>query len=57
MMREKRMTTLQGRFNAQVPTRLAVSEYTIFVMPRCDIEREEETTETVKCHTARNMII
>jgi hypothetical protein len=29
-------------------TRLAESEDTIFVIPRCDIKREEETTETAK---------
>jgi hypothetical protein len=33
---------------------LAVSEDKIFVIPRCDIEREEETTETAKCQSVRN---
>jgi hypothetical protein len=33
---------------------LAVSVDTIFVIPRCDIEREEETTEMAKCQPVRN---
>jgi hypothetical protein len=37
-----------------LPTGLAVSEDTISVIPRCDIEKEKETTETAKCHTIRN---
>ena len=34
-------------------TKLAVSEDTVFVIPRCDIDMEEETAETAKCHAHR----